>query len=291
MTCYDLRLGSNNPNQIAVERIISEKSLLAILIKVYIIGFFLIAGCASIQGKESFGRTMFIPLKSSPPGAKILLDGKEKGFAPSILRFTYLYNPYGSHEDETRERMLRIEKYGYEPYIVRFSIKGKEYEKIPDTILLKRLDSIAEVEVLPGKDRRKTEELKETGEKHEESPEENVLIKEKDETQEIKQYNETITETDNENEYQTVYTIQTGSFIKIRHAIEQFNSIIKILSEKNLDYLRVEKIGEFYTVRLGRFEDFTGGKAFLQTIKTQLPMAIILKSRIKDNSIIRTHKK
>ncbi|HDH06577.1 MAG TPA: hypothetical protein ENH01_12885 [Nitrospirae bacterium] len=278
-----------------MERIIPEKSVWTILIKVYIIGFFLIAGCASIQGKESFGRTMFIPLKSSPPGAKILLDGKEKGFTPSISRFTYLYNPYGSHEDETRERILRIEKYGYEPYIVRFSIKGKEYEKIPDTILLKRLDSVTEAEVLPGKDRRKTEELKETGEKHEESPEETVLIKENNETQEIKQYNETITETetetDNENEYQTVYTIQTGSFIRIRHAIEQFNSIIKILSEKNLDYLRVEKIGKFYTVRLGRFEDFTGGKAFLQTIKTQLPMAIILKSRIKDNSIIRTHKK
>ncbi len=74
----------------------------------------------------------------------------------------------------------------------------------------------------------------------------------------------------------TKYTIQAGSFTDIAHAHEQFDSITQQLNEKELDYLRIEKVGKFYSVRLGKFEGYSTAKEFLQAIKPQLSTAIIL---------------
>ncbi len=117
-----------------------KRTVLAILASVYIISILLIAGCVFISRPEYLGRTMFIPLKSSPEGARVIFDERQKGFTPMTLKFSYISATRDSHDDETRERVLRIEKYGYEPYVLLFSIQGKEYEKIPEPIILKRLD-------------------------------------------------------------------------------------------------------------------------------------------------------
>lgn len=90
---------------------------------------------------------------------------------------------------------------------------------------------------------------------------------------------------------ESIYTIQTGSFISIAPAQKQFDSIVQGLNEKELDYLRIEKIGKFYSLRLGKFEDYTTAKKFLQAIKPQLSTAIIMKAYIIDERIVRLYKK
>ena len=50
-----------------------------------------------------------------------------------------------------------------------------------------------------------------------------------------------------------IYTFQTGSFIHIEDAQKQFDHIAKLLNEDETDHLRIEKIGKFYSVRLGKF--------------------------------------
>ncbi len=87
-----------------------------------------------------------------------------------------------------------------------------------------------------------------------------------------------------------IYTIQTGSFNKVLPAKNQYNSIIQGLNGKELDYLRIEKVGEFYSVRLGKFDGYTATKKFLRSINTKLSEALILKAYIKDERIIRLFK-
>ncbi len=89
-----------------------------------------------------------------------------------------------------------------------------------------------------------------------------------------------------EHEPRAVYTIQTGSFTYIHYARDRFNSIAEELNDKELDHLRIEKVGEFNTVRLGKFEDLQSAGEFLSSIKSRLAEALILNAYIKDNRII-----
>jgi hypothetical protein len=60
------------------------------------------------------------------------------------------------------------------------------------------------------------------------------------------------------------YTIQTGSFIDVERARKQFDSVMQGLFEK--DYLRIEMIGKFYSVRLGKFRKYAGAEKLLQNM-------------------------
>jgi tetratricopeptide (TPR) repeat protein len=73
-------------------------------------------------------------------------------------------------------------------------------------------------------------------------------------------------------------------------AQKQFKSIVQGLNEKNLDYLRIEKVGKFYTVRIGKFDDYDHAEKFLKTIKSQFSAALIRTAYIKDNRIIKLYK-
>jgi len=116
-----------------------------------------------------------------------------------------------------------------------------------------------------------------------------VTKKGETDSQKIEQYiNKAIT--DNQNVYHTIHTIQIGSFIKIERAQKQLDFIAQRLDEKKLDYLRIEKIGKFYSIRLGKFEDPFDAEKFLQSIKPHLPTAITMKANIKDERIIRLYK-
>jgi predicted transcriptional regulator len=87
-----------------------------------------------------------------------------------------------------------------------------------------------------------------------------------------------------------VYTIQIKSQKKIENAQKQFNFILRSLTEKNLKFLRIEKVGKYYTLRLGKFENYETSKKFLQEMKPRLSGAIILKANIKNERIIRLYK-
>ena len=85
------------------------------------------------------------------------------------------------------------------------------------------------------------------------------------------------------------YTIQSGSFPDIKHARRHFDSILERLHEKDLSYLRIEKVGGFYSVRIGRFEDYDTAEKLLKANESQLYKAMILKAYIKDERIVALH--
>ena len=89
---------------------------------------------------------------------------------------------------------------------------------------------------------------------------------------------------------QTIYTIQTGSFSDIKPAQNQFDSIVQGLNEKQLDYLRIEKIGNFYSVRLGKFEDNAVAEKFLEGVKPHFPTAIVRDAYFIEERIVKIYK-
>ena len=93
----------------------------------------------------------------------------------------------------------------------------------------------------------------------------------------------------NSHAIRSVYTIQTGSFDSVAAAQKQFDSIVQGLNEKELDNLRIEKIGKFYSVRLGKFKDYTTAEKFIKAMKPRLSTAIILKAYIKNERIIKLY--
>ena len=89
---------------------------------------------------------------------------------------------------------------------------------------------------------------------------------------------------------QIIYTIQTGSFDDVKPAQNQFDSIVQELNEKQLDYLRIEKIGNFYSVRLGKFEDNAAAEKFLGEVKPHLPTAIVRDAYFIEERIVKIYK-
>ncbi len=83
------------------------------------------------------------------------------------------------------------------------------------------------------------------------------------------------------------YTIQIGSFIRIERAQNQFESLKQKLDY--LNYLRIEKVGNYYAVRLGKYNDKAKGEQLLRSIKILYPSAVILKAYINDNPITKLH--
>ncbi len=77
---------------------------------------------------------------------------------------------------------------------------------------------------------------------------------------------------------QKIYTIQTGSFLTFTRAQKEFNLLMEELTIKYCSFLRVEKIGSFYTVRLGRFENYGSAENFIKTVAPHKPEAMILKT-------------
>jgi cell division protein FtsN len=178
----------------------------------------------------------------------------------------------------------------------------------------------------PLKDQHMTQELKEAKEKINnsldkipESRNESPLSTEKDNVQKIKQNNDTIEASLNNDDSnfvqpkpdkdiyntnkknklinnlkvdlhdasKTIYTIQTGSFLKVEQAEKEFDMMLQILNGKEISFLRIEKIGKYYSVRLGKFIDYNSAEQFIITATPDLSNAIILKAYIKENRIIR----
>jgi len=88
---------------------------------------------------------------------------------------------------------------------------------------------------------------------------------------------------------QLIYTIQTGSFLRAADAKKQFDYGVKELDENELDNLRIEKIGKYYSVRLGKYNDYAAAKTFLNAISHSLPDAAVMKAYIKDERIIQSY--
>jgi tetratricopeptide (TPR) repeat protein len=84
---------------------------------------------------------------------------------------------------------------------------------------------------------------------------------------------------------QLIYTIQTGSFLRIDEAQKQFNSLLQLLNKKELDHLRIEKIGKYYSVRLGKFEKKSEVEQSLLSMKKRFASFLIMKAYYKEERI------
>jgi nitrogen regulatory protein PII-like uncharacterized protein len=86
-----------------------------------------------------------------------------------------------------------------------------------------------------------------------------------------------------------VYTIQIKSLSKIADAQKQFNFMLLSLNKENLNLLRIEKVEEFYTLRLGKFDKYKSAKKFLHDMRPRLSEAVILKAHIKNERIMKLY--
>lgn len=82
------------------------------------------------------------------------------------------------------------------------------------------------------------------------------------------------------------YTIQTGSFLAIEPAVKHFYEIKQRVHEDRLSNLRIEKIGRYYSVRIGDFKDYPSAGLFLEEAASGLGEAMILRAFIRDERII-----
>ncbi len=89
--------------------------------------------------------------------------------------------------------------------------------------------------------------------------------------------------------YELVYTIQVSSLKEIERARKEYDFLIDKLNQEDLNYLRVEKIGQYYSVRLGKFADRMDAEKITQSVKRYYPSALIMKAYIKDERIIKLY--
>ena len=114
--------------------------------------------------------------------------------------------------------------------------------------------------------------------------------------------------TDSRYESRQIYTIQLASPTRIEDAQKQFNIMRQSLNKKDLNFfqkqfnfirntlnikdsnfLRIEKVEKYYTVRIGKFENYASAKKFLQANIPQISKALILKAYIKNERIIKLY--
>jgi hypothetical protein len=91
--------------------------------------------------------------------------------------------------------------------------------------------------------------------------------------------------------YRTIYSIQTGTFKNKTYARDQYNSLMKLLDKKELDYLRIESINTFNVVRIGKFEGYSTAVKLIKDIKPHISRAFILETYINNDNIIKIYKK
>ncbi len=167
-----------------------------------------------------------------------------------------------------------------------FAVDTNENRNISNLTLLQELDDVIKTEESLGNDQEKLHELRKAREQYQKTLKNIELMRNK-----IALLRDKIeSQNNNHKDPQSIYTIQAGSFVNIEGAQKQFNSLMQILNEENNNYLRIEKIGKVYSVRVGSFNDHTTAKSFLMATKSQLNMAIILKAFIKADRIVQPQK-
>ena len=86
---------------------------------------------------------------------------------------------------------------------------------------------------------------------------------------------------ENDDTPQKIYTIQMGSFLTLDRAQNEFNSLMVALTDKYRSFLRVEKIGKFYTVRIGEFESYRNAENFIDSAPLNILKTNIIKAFLK----------
>ncbi len=86
-----------------------------------------------------------------------------------------------------------------------------------------------------------------------------------------------------------IHTIQIGSYAGPNDAQGYYETVMEKLNEQELEHLRIEKIGSFYAVRLGKFDSYSQAKTLHQSVKPIFPAATIMTAYIKEKRLIKIH--
>jgi hypothetical protein len=118
-----------------------------------------------------------------------------------------------------------------------------------------------------------------------------VIVTKKTESKAVEQVKKVNVANDNKRyDYKSIYSIQAGSFTQFARAYQQFGFVSEKLNKKELGFLRIEKIDNYYSVRLGKFDDYSAAKRFMHEITPRISDAIILNVNIEDDRIIKFYK-
>lgn len=88
-----------------------------------------------------------------------------------------------------------------------------------------------------------------------------------------------------------IYTIQIASLKTLKDAQNLYLQLEKTLPEGAKDFLRIEKIGRFYVIRIGRFSSPEQAKAPLNNIRRQVPDAFLRTAFYIEDRILVIYKK
>jgi len=83
-----------------------------------------------------------------------------------------------------------------------------------------------------------------------------------------------------------VYSIQAGSLSVKEEALKQYNALEKAIPQHEEISLRVEYVEPYFTVRIGRFDNYTQTKELLGKIKSEIPGAIVVKCYFDSDRIV-----
>jgi len=85
-----------------------------------------------------------------------------------------------------------------------------------------------------------------------------------------------------------MFTIQVSSCLLAESAEQKFQEAVQKLKEKERPALRIEKIKNFYTVRIGSFDTKSEAQKYLSAISTRQPQAYILEGINDSRRLIKT---
>ena len=173
-----------------------------------------------------------------------------------------------------------------------FAVAINENRNVSKLILLQELDDVIKAEESFGRNQKKIQELKDARKQYQETLKNIDLmknkiaaLKEKIEAQNNQQNN--ISLNNKQRDSRSNYAIQIGSFVHLEEAQKQFDLMLQTLKGKKFSFLRIEKIGKYYTVRIGKFSDSNEAKQFIVEAIPDFSNAEILKAYIKKARIIK----
>ena len=85
-----------------------------------------------------------------------------------------------------------------------------------------------------------------------------------------------------------IFTIQVSSCLLAESAEQKFQEAVQKLKEKERPALRIEKIKNFYTVRIGSFDTKSEAQKYLSLISTRQPQAYLLEGINDSRRLIKT---
>lgn len=87
--------------------------------------------------------------------------------------------------------------------------------------------------------------------------------------------------------HETVYTLQVASHKDVKSADQEFESLVQRVPREYLDYMRIEKIGKYYSLRIGKFGSQGDAEQWLKAIKSDVPSAVIMDAYFIEKRIVK----